>query len=866
MDAPPPSSPEKRLSRGLSIRSVMVALFALLLMGVWIEYEELYNNLGGPLAENSPPNSAICVVLVLFAISGILCAIRKWLRLQVAELVFIYCALLVAAPLMTQGMWHRFFGLVAAISHEQDFKSYESLPDMLWPHGNNLCVNGRFERGLEGFLVHPVDRAAFTIVEWRGRAWKCPTLSNPEDAAEHVILEMRFFRTDTQGRELLVPGEKFLFSMLVKAEEFRRESSYAVTMRADDGQSRLILLNTTPTTPTFANPGGFQRVGVCPLVIPREMRQQLTITISLNGPGKLTIHDLQFLNTQAVEGAYAGRNVVRQSNWSRLGNHERDFTLVKPDHMFSLDGLKYLLIGFIPLDQWIRPLLAWASLIGALFLGFLGFNVLMRKQWVENERLAFAMNILPRQLFQEEMDVNGRIHRPIFRRTGFWIGFGITLVLALLKGLQFYFPNVPAPAWDGIRLDAYVSDPLLKSYLQNVSIQVVFCLLAIALLVETDILFSIWSCFLIFQVLFFCGKAFNWGRYPGYPWEFQQSMGAFLGFAVLAVFTGRRHLMQVIRHIAGRIHLDDSAELVSYRWAAVFLTVSVAFLGFWGAWTGMGAWQSLLFFGYMMICGFSASKLRAECGAPHGYWMPYYGMMFAGATGGYAVFGSTGMLTATIASGFMCVACFFFIAPVQIEMMELGRSFGVRPIDVGWGLVLGLAGGIIIGGYVLLCWAYGFGADNMTCSWPYAQGWYFGHFREGNAAMDRAFAANALSNPQTAPLNFAENPDAKGIGIGFIVVCAIAVLRTTFMGFPFHPIGYVLAPTHFGRGLWFTCLLAWLIRLVMLRVGGAHSIRRGLIPFSVGMFLAAMVSIIIFDLVGIYLHSQGITNVYCKWP
>ena len=34
---------------------------------------------------------------------------------------------------MTQGMWHRMFGLLAAIPHNQDFKSYESLPPMLWP-------------------------------------------------------------------------------------------------------------------------------------------------------------------------------------------------------------------------------------------------------------------------------------------------------------------------------------------------------------------------------------------------------------------------------------------------------------------------------------------------------------------------------------------------------------------------------------------------------------------------------------------------------------------------------------------------------------------------------------------------------------
>jgi hypothetical protein len=106
---------------GLTIRSFVVAVFALLLMGIWIEYEELYNTYGGPLAENVPPNSVVGVICALLIVSGLLYKVRRSLRLVSAELVVIYSALLLAAPLMTQGLWHRLFGLVAAIPHHQDF-------------------------------------------------------------------------------------------------------------------------------------------------------------------------------------------------------------------------------------------------------------------------------------------------------------------------------------------------------------------------------------------------------------------------------------------------------------------------------------------------------------------------------------------------------------------------------------------------------------------------------------------------------------------------------------------------------------------------------------------------------------------------
>jgi hypothetical protein len=287
----------------------------------------------------------------------------------------------------------------------------------------------------------------------------------------------------------------------------------------------------------------------------------------------------------------------------------------------------------------------------------------------------------------------------------------------------------------------------------------------------------------------------------------------------------------------------------------------------WGIWTKMGAVASLLFFGYMLICGFAASKIRAECGAPLAYMTPYFGMQFVAAIGGFAVFNSTGMLVATIAAGFMCTSCFLLIAPVQVEMMELGRHFNVKPRDVGRGLVLGLLGGLFVGGFVLLAWAYGYGASSFRQTWAYEQNWYFSGFRSGLLNADRALEAGTLgATPETQPLNFARNPDAKGMGIGMGITAAMAVLRAKFMWFPFHPIGYILAPSWFMNYTWAGIFVAWLVRVILLRVGGAQSIRRGLVPFCVGMFLASVASIVVFDMVGIYLRCRGVVDVYAAIP
>lgn len=862
------------LQRGLTVRSVVITIFALLLMGMWIEYEECFVT-GGPLAENSPPNSAIGVILILLIIGALLYRFRRSFGLIKAELVVVYCALLVAAPLMTQGMWHRIFGLMAAIPHEQDFKSYESLPTMLWPHGPNLVQNPNFDHKLQGFEYLGRGQASWEMLEWKGKKWSSPVLQTSGSPTDKTSIRFTIDRFtyanmhDTHGgrvrqAEILVPGESFLLSLLVKADDLQSTSSYFVMMQADDNRPLSLLRSATATSPTIALPGGFQRIGVCPITIPKSLKEKFNIEVGISGPGKLALQDVQFFNVQAVEGLYTGRKVVQARHYGQLKENERDFTIARPDNMFSAAGLSYLVHGFIPLRQWIMPALAWTMLIGALFIGFLGFNVLMRRQWVESERFTFPLNLLPRHLFGDEEGADGV--RGIFRNKVMWIGFAVMLPIVLLKGIHFYQPAIPAPNLE-LPLSTMVTHPLLKAYLQNVNISVTFCLLTITLLVETDILFSIWASFLLFQFMFLFGKAFNFNRYAGYPWEMQQAIGSFIGFAVVAVYAGRRHLAQVFKHVIGKkTPLDDSKEVISYRAALLFIALSVALIVAWGAWTKMGPWVSLLFFGWMLLCGFTASKVRAEAGMPFGYWMPYFGMMFVSAVGGFAVFGTTGMLVATIASGFMCVSCFLFIAPVQVEMMELGRFFKVRPRDIGYGLFLGLLGGLFVGGFVLLCWAYGFGAENFTYNWPYAQNWYFTGYRLGEASADNAMKLGHLVTPQNAPLNFITNVDAKGIGIGFLVTLLLSFLRSTFMWFPLHPLGYVLATTYFARGAWCLAFIAWLTRIIVLRIGGAHSIRKGLVPFCIGMFLACIVSVIFFDVVSMYLRAHGVIDVYNKWP
>ena len=103
-----------------------------------------------------------------------------------------------------------------------------------------------------------------------------------------------------------------------------------------------------------------------------------------------------------------------------------------------------------------------------------------------------------------------------------------------------------------------------------------------------------------------------------------------------------------------------------------------------------------------------------------------------------------------------------------------------------------------------------------------------------------------LNNASTAWLRQAEDPTAslgpnwgsRAMWAMGAVMVVVTTLRQFFSGFWLHPIGLLLAPTHLNDGAnWGTLLVAYLIRLAVLKIGGARAVRDKLHPFAIGLFV-----------------------------
>ncbi|MBU07859.1 MAG: hypothetical protein CME13_07800 [Gemmatimonadetes bacterium] len=74
----------------------------------------------------------------------------------------------------------------------------------------------------------------------------------------------------------------------------------------------------------------------------------------------------------------------------------------------------------IPWDIWVRPLAYWASFILALYLAMISCMSILRRQWVDQERLIFPLVQLPLAMTQEGEGSRRPLLGPLFRSPLMW--------------------------------------------------------------------------------------------------------------------------------------------------------------------------------------------------------------------------------------------------------------------------------------------------------------------------------------------------------------------------------------------------------------------------------------------------------------
>lgn len=486
------------------------------------------------------------------------------------------------------------------------------------------------------------------------------------------------------------------------------------------------------------------------------------------------------------------------------------------------------------LRAWAGPVFWWTLFIIAFMLVMLGLTTLVRRQWVEQERLTYPIIHLPMELIQRP--------RGLLSSSLFWMGFSLAAGFSVWNQLSVWFQSLPYVHLKLTNMGVHFTE---KPWNAIGWLPISFYPFAIGLgyFIPLDLLFSSWFFYLFWKMqrvaMSATGLNARGGSFSGYQGIIEQSTGAIVAVGVVAIWTTRRHLAAVCRTLLGRDALDESREPFSYRATALMTFLAFAFLMAFSVRAGMSLWLAIPFFVVYFLITFSITRMRAEMGVPiHDMHNggpdqlipPMLGTSRLGARN----------LTVMAQYWFFNRAHYSDAMPIHLEGFKLADRVGGRNRSMFVAIVVATVVGVLA-----TFWAF---LDTSH--------------RVGMAGRVEWFGWEPL-NRLAAWLSVPQDPSLATpvfIAIGAITALFFAVMRTRFIWWPLHPAGYAVSNSWGMATVWFPLFLVWGVKGLLLRHGGLGMYRKGM-PFFLGLMMG---DFMIGSLLSVFGTAFN-TRVYAFW-
>ena len=571
----------------------------------------------------------------------------------------------------------------------------------------------------------------------------------------------------------------------------------------------------------------------------------ITVYVMLSVSSAVCSHNMMEILVSLMGFAHYFKTPENQ--WGTLFADRLPRWLTVSDHT-SLRNLYYgnsTLYTHANYAPWIVPVLCWSAFCAVLLFTMLCLNAILRKQWVESERLTFPIVTLPLEMTQESGE--------FWANKYMWMGFAIAGTLTLIAGLHYLYPSIPCVQIGRQNVGQYITSPPWNA-MGGIVIAFYFWAIGIAFLMPLELSISCWVFFWLVKLeLVMCaitginelivpGGGFD----RGYPFILSQSYGAYLGFFVLSLWSSRHYLARVWRTaFRGTKEEDESREAISYRAAILGAGFGMLFLGCFAFAMGMSPPVIMVFFVFYFIFAVIVSRIRAELGFPtHDMHVMAPQHMIETVVGadhiakqdltGFSLFFWFNRTYASHPSSHM------------MESFKLGERTNAHARQIFFAVVIAGIFAMPIGFWMLLNTYFHNGGATA-----HVEQWVLGFGRE---------CWTQLENWIARPLG--PNGTAVGfVGVGFAISMLLGWMRLRFLSFPLHPLAYAIAPSWGVSQLWMPLLVGSTAKLLILKFGGLRSYRKAL-PFFLGLILGEITVGSLWTLVGIAL---GIPT-YDFWP
>lgn len=523
-----------------------------------------------------------------------------------------------------------------------------------------------------------------------------------------------------------------------------------------------------------------------------------------------------------------------ENEWGELF-HQYFPDWLTPKNSLAVKGFYEGNYGDVPWEYWIKPLLVWMLFAFSLYGTMFCLSVILRKQWVEKERVTFPLVQLPAEIIREPK--NNSLLVGFFKNRLMWIGFAVAGLLHVFNGLHFYFPAVPSLPTH-FSLDPFLTDKPFSA-IRPLPLQIHPSVIGITYLLTLQVSLSIW--FFYFLYKFECMLFSIFGiRMPPSPGEYgftrsfasHQEMGAFIVVIAMIIWRSRKHLKAIIKKTFSiDSNIDDSNEPLPYRWAFWGLIFFLFFQVMLSQFMGISLWVtlSITLFSAVMWVIFTWQVASAGVLIVHPTFRP---MMMLRTGFGDRMIGPRSLTINTIQ------ARAFRTDLTQLTMPHIMNSFKIsdeaklkrRPLLIAIFSAIVIA--LPISSYFFLKLSYKVGGNILGLSWLGSTG-----FRVLKSRLVHPADTNFRG------LNF--------IFIGAAGTFLVAFMYQRFIWWPLHPIGCTTGSSWGIQMFLLSIFLGWLFKYLILRYGGLKAYNK-LRPLFLGLILGEYVIGAIWIIVGLF--------------
>jgi len=507
------------------------------------------------------------------------------------------------------------------------------------------------------------------------------------------------------------------------------------------------------------------------------------------------------------------------------------------------DVVKYLFEGLpkgmpIPFKAWFIPLFWWTLLTCAIYAVMLSLSIILRKQWVENEKLVFPLVYVPLEMVKEDEKNPMALIPPFFKNKIVWIAFLIPVVIYSIKGLHYYFPAVPDVNLVFDIAPFFTEKPL--NSLNPFWMKIYFSVIGLTYLIPTALSFSLWFFYLFFQLQTVIGTTlgFQMPIFPnGFMRAFQayQAAGSILVFGVLLFWAMRGELKIMFKQMFRPATPENKEEVNSFRVAWAGLVGGFLFICFWAMAAGVKFWAIFLWAAIFFLIIMVTTRLVAEGGLFYIH-HEFYPLELIFPFTGSAAMGARSIFTLAAFNQIFSREYRATEMPHFMNNLKMADSAKMKKESFYGPMWLAIIVMICVSYTTILVLMYRYGGVNLTNWWT----------RDLPNQFVAARAAYYITTPVKVSIK-----DVMTMIIGGGVTIWLFWMRRMFLWWPFHPLGYMMGGGYAMHHIWFATFIGWGIKSIVLKTGGIK-IYQKLMPAFIGLILGEFVGIgawVVIDLI-----------------